>query len=366
MPPSSTLSTNQLALTVLVIWMAIRSVGAADLLFVPVPALGYFRVDVASLLLAIGGQALRLLSRAVPLRWVAAAAVLLLPWVPLPRYHIAAPFHMGEPGPVAVFSNALPLSVCRELVEHAWAARSEWTHISMAGALGGFTFGGSVNFDRRARGQPRTVLDRLLQWRGHETADALANTEANRERRRRVQAALATHFHGPLRRAYAAQLGVSSEHVFFGGETAAGRSLPGSGPSAQVYLASVAFASVVNVHVDLGYEHNVDWGAINGTDCAPRTLTSFLLPISLPRGGGGLLWWTPADPDGPRSVQYSERARDRVEHETSYAVGSLYTFPSGLAHALRPWPWYEWAAAHHRVTVQAFGMQCGENWLIVH
>ena len=74
-----------------------------------------------------------------------------------------------------------------------------------------------------------------------------------------------------LRAAYAAQLGVSADRIFFGGEVGAGapcgiRHL--SGPSVQICLASVLFATLINE--DRYYEDVTDWSAItvNSSNCS--------------------------------------------------------------------------------------------------
>ena len=184
------------------------------------------------------------------------------PHVPLPRMNLLLPVvelvknaipRRLESGAyaratVAESPGALPPAVFAEIVDRAWASRDDWTHISSPpNPLGFFVWGATFNFDNaqtpheygseRGVWTPiawlRSALYFLPRWRSHETTGAVLPAPPQ-------CASLAVHpcVAWPLlRAAYAAQLGVSADRIFFGGEVGAGapcgiRHL--SGPSVQI------------------------------------------------------------------------------------------------------------------------------------
>ena len=64
---------------------------------------------------------------------------------------------------------------------------------------------------------------------------------------------------------------------------------------------------------------------------------------------------------------YYDAPRGQIsENEHRYTVGTLHAFAVWTPHSIRPWPYREWAAGEARVTVQTFGIRCGEWWVMYH
>jgi hypothetical protein len=87
----------------------------------------------------------------------------------------------------------------------------------------------------------------------------------------------------------------------------------------------------------------------DGAACDEESMTTFQVPLRAK--GTGVLWWT-ANRDGAP-----------VEHAIHHRAGDMYVWRSGLPHAHRPWPYSDFSLAP-RIVWQAFGVQCGKQWLI--
>ena len=125
---------------------------------------------------------------------------------------------------------------------------------------------------------------------------------------------------------------------------------------------------LINPHVDMGFEYRLPARlGLNQSACDPSTWRSFLLPIKTPPDAG-LLWWTRRDARSttttPDSVEL--RPNEIVERETLYRYGQLVSFPVTLAHTIRPFTYFEWRRTQWRITVQAFGVRCGDMWYFQH
>ena len=128
-------------------------------------------------------------------------------------------------------------------------------------------------------------------------------------------------------------------------------------PAMQVYLPSVAWGVVLNPHTDNRIFKQL-LSRVGRDECDDASRRAFLLPLATPPGAG-LLYWNLRRHDGtPSEVP--------VEHAVEYEVGALYSWPLDLTHALQPWPYAEWDAAALRITLQLFGVQCGEKWYFYH
>jgi hypothetical protein len=150
-----------------------------------------------------------------------------------------------------------------------------------------------------------------------------------------------------IRRAIATYFGIESEKVVVGGSPGA-EAIPG--PAVRARLPNVFWRAVIDPHDDrVGVRPPAD---LDGDSCDPASFTTFVVPLRTQRGLG-LYWWT-----------QSQRGRP-VEHEVRYRVGDLYTWPSTLPHATRPFAYKDWDL---RPTIEweAYGLRCGDRWLLFH
>ena len=401
------------------VWIGVRTVAVSGLRWVPIPFIGYVREDVAAGFLAASAAACWTLSAfPIPLRVVAALAAPLLgsalplgekaqvalgvfaagAVVPLillalrarlriiftalllcaplvadpPRVYMQAPPPrpdqlQSEQGSlrVHVFSG-LSKEESARIAAAAWDHRRLWTHYSNSVFLGDFGFGGSLNADwdddpsaipfwsLEYGFRSRLASESDFAWKCHEVACSAS------EERAELMTAVAQMpwFTESLRPLISTSLGVPPAQVVFGGEVPLRDRLPRRGaqarrgfgpPTVQAMLPSVFWHFVCNPHEDNVYYIP----EIDGAPCAEDSLSTFLFPLASPRGAG-LVSWT------------LDRASQRVrEHATPYEVGKMYTFNASLPHAIRPFPYVEFSPAP-RMTIQAFGVKCGEKWYVYH
>ena len=92
---------------------------------------------------------------------------------------------------------------------------------------------------------------------------------------------------------------------------------------------------------------------IDGNKCDRKEQRTFLIPLTQPPGAG-LYYWH----------------KNGTRIDVDYKVGNVYSFEVSVLHAIRPFPYFEWSHGHEasRVTIQAFGIPCGEprKWYITH
>lgn len=150
-----------------------------------------------------------------------------------------------------------------------------------------------------------------------------------------------------IRRAIARSYGIESEKVLFGGSPGAEAV---SGPAVRARLPNVLWRAVIDPHDDrAGLDLPAD---LAGVPCELASLTTFVVPLRTKRGSG-LFWWTQNKRGHP------------VEHEVRYRVGDLYTWPSALSHAARP-SGYSDLDLSPSIEWEAFGLRCGDRWLLFH
>lgn len=346
-------------------WVAARATTAAGQLFLPVPLLGYFRADAGLLLVALACTAAALLPwwRLLPATCVGLAGPMALFAVGLdpPRFR-----HGGDKpvqvlnGSTAYFvsvAGALSPAECAALVRAVWDVRPSWTHASHAGALAYFHFPWSANFDKGddpAEAPLWSFSYGLRFLMGHESHHATHPQGAERRAAVAREAKRLFPLFAPLRRALAAHFNTTADRVIFGGDDGGWERL--GAPSVQVYLPNMLWHTVHNRHTDAVYVRHLrrylGGQRFDELRCSAATATSFLLPLVAP-AGAGLLYY-----DAPRG-QISE-------NEHRYTVGTLHAFAVWTPHSIRPWPYREWAAGEARVTVQTFGIRCGEWWVMYH
>lgn len=357
-----------------------QSVVAAELVFMPVPCVGYLRVDVAAGILVVLGA----LSIAAPRLLAVLSVLLLLCGIDglLPKMYLAdgsAPTEdfsswykeiagsdstealirqAGSAVPTHV-PNAVDDKTINALANAAWASRHLWTKQSLSGPIGYFSYGSSLSYDASSRERVPfwSVAYGFRALLGFESSRALLQ-EASLVRRFadvRGAQALDAPLWEPVRLAFERILGGP---VVFGG-SAVGAPWLGP-PTVQVYLPNLALGAVVSPHTDTFY---VDFlgesiRLANGSrqPCDGRTATSLLVPLVTPRGAG-LLWW------GSSGAGAGGRV---MQHEILYTKGSVYAFPTSLVHSVRPWPYSEWRVGTFRMTAQSFAVRCGVTWYVVH
>jgi hypothetical protein len=347
-------------------WIGVRTVAASGQTWVPVPLIGYVREDVAVGLLAAGAVVWWILSKLPTLLQVTLVALVL--GAPLvaepPRVYLREPpdaetlrrsKSFGSTSPVQVLPG-LSKDDSARIAAAAWEERRVWTKFSMSMFIGYFGFGGSLNFD--AADDP----SELPAWSlGSGFSSRLAYESAwawriegdepimSKERAELLDAiARLPWYTEKLRSVISAALGVPPSNVVFGGEgPLADQSL--THPCVQIMLPSIFWHLVCNPHVDTLYFVP----EIDGEPCDKKSLRTFLLPLTN-AAGAGLISWT-----------YDKKTRQVVEHTAHYEVGNLYSFNAAVAHAIKPFPYFElWTTP--RMTIQAFGTKCGDTWYIYH
>lgn len=360
------------------VWVASRVCTAGGMLWVCTPLVGYLRFELGVALLSASALLVAVLWRRVAaittnttslaLLLVVGAAVLLRMGLPHPRvrYNIRtlALYDAGmlrikraaSNETITAVRSAFTPAECDEVVAGILAEHDAWTYARHATPLPYFSLGINSNHagaDERAPpwwsyeyGFARLVGNegsRVLGLRGR----------AHREQARSVLRD-AAWLKTPLRRALAARLQVGPRQVVFGGEGAIAHLEP---PAAQIYLPSVAWAFLVNPHSDDEKFRSLLL-SVGGTHCDEASRLAFLLPVATPPGAG-LLHWNLRDHHGAASDT-------AVERVTVYERGALYSWPLTLQHALAAWPYREWDAAALRITLQTFGVRCGETWYFYH
>jgi len=353
------------------VWTAARTCTAGALLWLPVPLLGYMRADLA--VVALAGQAvlaalLCLLVRVRGLAVVFAIAVLLvrggLPHESLYYFkqsritsnavRLAAAANASISSTAGIFSAEL----CEQLYAEVLQRHAEWTRADLEVPVPYFSLGVSSNHARDDEAPPAwwSLRTGFAALEGNEGSVVLgARGRAHRER---VSSLLrnADWLNEPLRAAMSAHLGVERERVVFGGE---GLIRHLWHPAVQIYLPSLAWAFVVNPHIDEHVFSQLLRGSPGGgAECEESTRFAFLIPLHTP-SGSGLLFWNLLNQDGVATEEL-------VEHVQPYVRGTLYSWPLTLPHALHPWTLAEWDASALRVTLQLFGVLCGEMWYFYH
>jgi len=337
---------HSLPIAGLVVYASAYSIRAAGTLFVPVPALGYFRADASAAATGL------LYCVATRFSTAAALAAMLLSLITPclidpPRFYTRQVFVDAglEHAVVTVHTGVISAAECEVFARGLWDQQYLWTKVSQAGALPYFSFGWTANFDGEAESLPLWSWRYGFRWLVvHESQSLGALAPSQGARRAAIQTQLAgfEELFERLRDAVASHLGVRRSLVIFGGEAGAG-SL--GHPSVQVYLPNAVWHSLVNPHRDDGHAQ-VPRLSIDA-QCENASRTSFLLPLVVPKAAG-LLHWNASG-----------------EHETLYTRGSLYAFPARLTHSIRPWPFSEWNA-RPRMTVQLFAMRCSGRWILYH
>ena len=133
---------------------------------------------------------------------------------------------------------------------------------------------------------------------------------------------------------------------------------------------------------------------VGGPACDPNSTITLVVPLNTPRGAG-LRWWRADSAEVEEAVGSADGGGggggggDREDgeggsyqsgfsftlpplpkwvhaHAIHYRRGTLVQFPAMLTHAIREWPYSEWASQHARMALQAFAIRCGDRWMVYH
>lgn len=237
------------------------------------------------------------------------------------------------------------------LLDFVWENRADWVKVSHGRALGYFVLGKNFNHDQRWRlaGQPTYSLRRGFRLTRFRDTWGESDFRLNfPEQRKRVSNMFKEEFGTSLANIYSRVLNVDPETIVLGDMGALSKMENMGFPAVKVVLPSLFWHWFNNPHTD-SYLYRMD--ELDGKRCDRARQRTFLIPLTDPPGAG-LYYW------------YKNGTRAQVD----YKVGNVYSFEVSVLHAIRPFPYFEWAhgMSNARVTIQAFGIPCGENWYITH
>ena len=313
-------------------WAVSRTCAAGGLLHMHVPLLGYFRIDLAVVLLAVQGLVvvgLRQLHRRLPLLLVVSLALLSRAALPHPAvrysarnlpardaaFQVAAKadsFFHGAFRTQGVSSTPAALSAreCERVYSHVLDHHVDWTHANVPAPIPYFSFGLNSNHVAARSSAPAwwSVDFGFSATEGNEGAFALSNRPAYMAHRKRTRSVMrdASWLNEPIRSAFARHLGVSTSQIVFGGEGVISHLY---NPAVQIYLPNLAFALMFNPHMDDAVFSSKLQKA-DGVQCDNASRTALLLPLHTPPGAG-LLYWNYLHPDGNPSVILVEHVPSR-------------------------------------------------------
>ena len=350
------------------VWIASRTCAVGGLLWLPVPLVGFLRADLAILALAAEAAIATLLCALhpnLPVVMLLAGAATLRFALPHPavRYNPngrgavhGGLVHDGKYETLKAWPGALSEGACDKLLAGVLAHHAEWTKCARQ-PVPYYSLGLSSNFASADESTPAwwSLSVGFAAAEGHEGQFVLGSRGRFHRERTRALLNAAAWLNEPLRAALATALDVPLGRITFGGEGAIAH-LPH--PAVQVYLPNIAWSVAINPHTDaLIFSRMLT--RVGQTVCDDSTRAAFLLPLSTPPPGSGLLYWNMLDANGTASSV-------PLEHEQDYTRGTLYSWPLTLMHALRAWPYIEWDTSALRVTIQAFGVRCGDDWYFYH
>ncbi len=169
------------------------------------------------------------------------------------------------------------------------------------------------------------------------------------EKRKEVSHKFKERFGTSLTNIYARVLGIDASRIVLGDTGFLETNEQMGFPAVKVVFPSLFWHWFNNPHTD-NYLYRMD--EIDGKVCQKEKQRTFLIPLTEPPGAGLYYWY----PNGTRV-------------DVDYRVGNVYSFEVSVLHAIRPFPYYEWSRGSMtdvRVTIQAFGIPCGDNWYITH
>jgi hypothetical protein len=236
------------------------------------------------------------------------------------------------------------------LLQFVWENRYNWVKVSHGRALGYFVFGKNFNHDLALKRDNMYSIRsgfRLTSYR--ETwgeSDYRLDFPAKRQE---VSDVFRERFGSSLAKIYARVLDIDSDTVVLG-DTGSLANMEQMGfPAVKIVLPSLFWHWFNNPHTD-SYLYTMN--EIDGNTCDRKRQRTFLIPLTEPPGAGLYYWF-----------------KNGTRVEVDYKVGNVYSFEVSILHAIRPFPYFEWkrgSMKDSRVTIQAFGIPCGDYWYITH
>lgn len=169
------------------------------------------------------------------------------------------------------------------------------------------------------------------------------------EKRREVSQKFQKRFGTSLTNIYARVLGIDAERIVLGDTGVLAQQENMGFPAVKIVFPSLFWHWFNNPHTD-NYLYQMN--KIDGKKCDRTKQRTFLIPLTEPPGAGLYYWF-----------------QNGTRIDVDYKVGNVYSFEVSVLHAIRPFPYFEYSRGSMtdaRVTIQAFGIPCGENWYITH
>jgi len=280
----------------------------------------------------------------------------LLPYVPeriKPSYSsVPAQFITNaviNPNPVMQEDEGAAALESGPLLDFVWENRQDWVKVSHGRALGYFVFGKNFNHDQNWPQQEGYSLRRGFRLSSYRDTWGESDFRLGfSEKRKRVSDMFKGEFGSSLANIYSRVLNVDPETIVLGDMGALSKLENMGFPAVKVVFPSLFWHWFSNPHTD-NYLYKME--ELDGRKCDLARQRTFLIPLTEPPGAGLYYWYK----NGTRA-------------EVDYKVGNVYSFEVTVLHAIRPFPYFEWkhGMKDARVTIQAFGIPCGENWYITH
>ncbi|VEU43492.1 unnamed protein product [Pseudo-nitzschia multistriata] len=236
------------------------------------------------------------------------------------------------------------------LLDFVWENRNDWVKVSHGRALGYFVFGKNFNHDQRNQ----VINEYTLRSGFRSTSYRETWGESDYrlyfpQKRKEVSTKFRERFGSSLASIYARVLGVDPGFIVLGDTGTLAKQERMGFPAVKIVFPSLFWHWFNNPHTD-NYLYQMD--EIDGRQCDKDRQRTFLIPLTEPPGAGLYYWFG----DGTRV-------------DVDYKVGNVYSFEVSVLHAIRPFPYFEWSwgsMMDSRVTIQAFGIPCGDYWYITH
>mmetsp|Transcript_30717 Transcript_30717/g.65890 ORF Transcript_30717/g.65890 Transcript_30717/m.65890 type:complete len:270 (-) Transcript_30717:174-983(-) len=236
------------------------------------------------------------------------------------------------------------------LLDFVWENSNNWVKVSHGRGLGYFVFGKNFNHDHDvATGSIYSLRSgfRLTSYR--ETWGESDYRLRFPEKRKEVSKMFRERFGSDLANIYARVLDVDPDTIVLGDTGTLAKMERMGFPAVKIIFPSLFWHWFNNPHSD-NYLYDMD--EIDGNTCDKSRQRTFLIPLTEPKGAGLYYWFG----NGTRV-------------DVDYKVGNVYSFEVSVLHAIRPFAYFEWnrgSMMDSRVTIQAFGIPCGDNWYITH
>jgi len=235
------------------------------------------------------------------------------------------------------------------LLEFVWKNRNDWVKVSHGRALGYFVFGKNFNHDTNYPLTPFYSLRRgfrLSKYR--ETWGESDFRLGYPGKRAEVSKMFRETFGTSLATIYSRVLKVDPDTIVLGDMGALAKMENMGFPAVKIVFPSLFWHWFNNPHTD-SYLYRMK--EIDGNRCDRARQRTFLIPLTEPPGAGLYYWY-----------------KNGTRVDVDYKVGNVYSFEVSVLHAIRPFPYFEWkhGMMDSRVTIQAFGIPCGDKWYITH